>query len=64
MKLTGECEDEMYCANVRRKGWRAKRWLGPSQVLLTMQTAVKVAEKAIWLHLKWSDSIIRSFLKK
>ncbi|XP_038658272.1 protein NYNRIN-like [Scyliorhinus canicula] len=26
----------------RRKSWRAKRWLGPFQVLLVMQTAIKL----------------------
>ncbi|XP_078083661.1 uncharacterized protein LOC144503028 [Mustelus asterias] len=34
----------------RRKSWKARRWLGPFQVLLVTQTAVKVAERATWVH--------------
>ncbi|XP_078066764.1 uncharacterized protein LOC144492531 isoform X1 [Mustelus asterias] len=34
----------------RRKSWKARRWLGPFQVLLVTQTAVKVAERSTWVH--------------
>ncbi len=34
----------------RRKSWKSKRWLGPFQVLLVTHTAVKVAERATWVH--------------
>ncbi len=36
----------------RRKSWKSKRWLGPFQVLLVTHTAVKVAERALWVHVK------------
>ncbi|KAL0150426.1 hypothetical protein M9458_054243 [Cirrhinus mrigala] len=38
--------DFVVIRDFRRKSWRAKRWLGPFQVLLTTHTAVKVAERA------------------
>ncbi len=34
----------------RRKSWKSKRWLGPFQVLLVTHTALKVAERATWVH--------------
>ncbi len=34
----------------RRKSWESKRWLEPFQVLLVTHTAVKVAERATWVH--------------
>lgn len=34
----------------RKKHWKARRWLGPFQILLITHTAVKVAERATWIH--------------
>ncbi len=34
----------------RRKSWKSKGWLGPFQVQLVTHTAVKVAERATWVH--------------
>ncbi|KAL1263450.1 hypothetical protein QQF64_006189 [Cirrhinus molitorella] len=42
--------DFVVIQDFRRKSWKAKRWLGPFQVPLTTYTAVKVAEKATWVH--------------
>ncbi|XP_060941493.1 protein NYNRIN-like [Limanda limanda] len=42
--------DWIVVKDLRRKSWRARRWNGPYQVLLTTQTAVKVAERATWVH--------------
>ncbi|MGL5598394.1 MAG: hypothetical protein ACRDDA_09860, partial [Aeromonas sp.] len=42
--------DFVVVKDFRRKHWKARRWLGPFQVLLTSHTAVKVAERATWIH--------------
>ncbi len=42
--------DFVVVRDLRRKSWKAKRWLGPLQVLLTTHTAVKVVERATWIH--------------
>ncbi|KAG1959020.1 hypothetical protein F2P79_006912 [Pimephales promelas] len=42
--------DYVVTRDLRRKTWRAKRWRGPYQVLLTTHTAVKVGERATWVH--------------
>ncbi len=41
--------DFVVVRDLRRKSER-ERWLGPLQVLLTTHTAVKVAERATWIH--------------
>ncbi|XP_044065624.1 uncharacterized protein LOC122882379 isoform X3 [Siniperca chuatsi] len=42
--------DWIVVKDFRRKNWRARRWNGPYQILLTTETAVKVAERATWIH--------------
>ncbi|XP_044060927.1 uncharacterized protein LOC122880155 isoform X1 [Siniperca chuatsi] len=42
--------DWIVAKDFRRKNWRARKWNGPYQILLTTETAVKVAEKATWIH--------------
>ena len=42
--------DFVLIKDFRRKHWRSNRWQGPFQVLLTTHTAVKVAERATWVH--------------
>lgn len=42
--------DWVVIKNLRSKHWRSERWQGPFQVLLTTHTAVKVAERATWIH--------------
>nr|XP_055042823.1 protein NYNRIN-like [Misgurnus anguillicaudatus] len=42
--------DFVLVKNLRSKSWKARRWEGPFQVLLTTHTAVKVAERATWVH--------------
>ncbi|KAF7644108.1 hypothetical protein LDENG_00227710 [Lucifuga dentata] len=33
-----------------KKKWNSPRWLGPFQVLLTTDTAVKTEGRAMWVH--------------
>ncbi|XP_036974009.1 uncharacterized protein LOC119030483 isoform X2 [Acanthopagrus latus] len=42
--------DWVVIRDLRRKNWRARRWNGPFQVLLTTETAVKITERATWVH--------------
>ncbi|MGH0191340.1 UNVERIFIED_CONTAM: hypothetical protein FKN15_062284 [Acipenser sinensis] len=42
--------DWIVIKDLRRQHWDQPRWIGPFQVLLITQTAVKVAEKATWVH--------------
>ncbi|XP_051242098.1 protein NYNRIN-like [Dicentrarchus labrax] len=42
--------DYVVVKDFRRKNWQARRWQGPFQVLLTTHTAIKVAERATWIH--------------
>ncbi|XP_024153915.1 EF-hand domain-containing protein D1 isoform X1 [Oryzias melastigma] len=42
--------DFVLVKSFRRHRWNHQRWVGPYQILLTTQTAVKVAERATWIH--------------
>lgn len=42
--------DWIVVRDLRKKSWRSQRWNGPQQVLLTTETAMKVAERATWIH--------------
>ncbi|XP_043089997.1 uncharacterized protein LOC122340438 [Puntigrus tetrazona] len=42
--------DFVVVKDFRRKHWKSRRWNGPFQVLLITHTAVKVAERATWIH--------------
>ena len=42
--------DWVMVKELRGRRWNNKRWLGPFQVLLTTHTAVKIAERATWIH--------------
>ncbi|TWW66943.1 hypothetical protein D4764_20G0009750 [Takifugu flavidus] len=42
--------DYVVLKDFRRTRWNQKRWQGPFQILLVTQTAVKVAERATWIH--------------
>ncbi|KAF6727834.1 Pro-Pol polyprotein [Oryzias melastigma] len=42
--------DFIMVKSFKRHGWNHQHWVGPFQILLTTQTAVKVAEQATWIH--------------
>ncbi|KAF7648342.1 hypothetical protein LDENG_00158280 [Lucifuga dentata] len=42
--------DWVVVKDFRRKSWKQPRWLGPYQILLITESAVKVAERATWIH--------------
>ena len=42
--------DYILIKDFRRKHWNQRRWRGPFQVLLITHTAVKVEERATWVH--------------
>ncbi len=50
--------DFVVVRDLRRKSWKAKRWLGPFQVLLTTHTAVKVC---IFVYHYWVMNSKRSY---
>ncbi|KAJ8339415.1 hypothetical protein SKAU_G00362010 [Synaphobranchus kaupii] len=42
--------DWVLIKDFRRKKWHQARWRGPYQILLTTPSAVRVAERATWVH--------------
>jgi len=42
--------DWIMVKDYRRRAWHSPRWSGPFQVLLVTSSAVKVAERASWIH--------------
>lgn len=42
--------DYVVVKDFRRKSWKNRRWQGPFLILLTTHTAVKIAERATWIH--------------
>lgn len=42
--------DWIVVKDYRRHAWNSPRWLGPFQVLLITSSAVKIAERATWIH--------------
>lgn len=42
--------DWVLVRNFRRKQLKSRQWQGPFQILLTTHAAVKVAERAMWVH--------------
>ncbi|KAF7641762.1 hypothetical protein LDENG_00272810 [Lucifuga dentata] len=42
--------DWVVIRDYRRKSWHSPRWLGPFQILLTTETAVKTEGRATWVH--------------
>lgn len=42
--------DYVVVKDLRRKHWKSKRWNGPFKVLLMTHMAVKIAERATWIH--------------
>lgn len=55
--------DYVLVKDLRRKNWRASRWLGPFQVLLVTQT-VKVAERATWIHVSHCKRVVAGELTR
>ena len=49
--------DVVVVRDLRRKHWKCKRWNGPFQVLPVTHTAVKVAERATWIHASHSKVV-------
>uniref|UniRef100_A0AAY4BTN7 Murine leukemia virus integrase C-terminal domain-containing protein n=1 Tax=Denticeps clupeoides TaxID=299321 RepID=A0AAY4BTN7_9TELE len=44
--------DFVLIKSFRRQNWNHQHWMGPFQILLLTHTAVKIAERAMWIHQK------------
>ena len=43
--------DWVWVQSLKRKNWKQPRWEGPYQVLLVTAFAVRIAERATWVHI-------------